>query len=82
MKTINPTGPYEIVDLAYVHDKANADDPRRVFAQAILQHRTYEGVLAAIGAMSVIVPSYNARPVTGRMEVLYFRRRGKIADAG
>jgi hypothetical protein len=76
----NLTGSYELRNIALLHDKANRNDPRRVFYRAMLQHSTYEGYLAAVGTVAVEVLCYKAGPITGRMEILYCRRNGWIAD--
>jgi hypothetical protein len=56
----NPSGRYIIIDHAYVYAKASADDPRRDFAQAILQNRTYEAVFAAMaGVHELPTPAAN-----------------------
>ena len=75
-------GNYEIVDFAYLQMKANANDPRAQFARAVLENTSYSEYLAAVGNIMVDVPGFKANPVTGRREILYFRRMGKIADAG
>ena len=72
-------GRYRILNEAFLREKANRDDPRRPFYVAMLANRTYEGYLAEVGAKQVIVESYKQSPITGRMEILYARRRGWIA---
>jgi hypothetical protein len=67
---------------AFLREKANRDDPRRPFYVAMLANQTYEGYLAEVGSNEVTVESYKAGPISGRMEILYARRSGWIADAG
>ncbi|HLY56432.1 MAG TPA: hypothetical protein VKS60_12800 [Stellaceae bacterium] len=76
------SGRYEIVNEALFREKANRDDPRRPFYAAMLANRAYEAYLAEVGHKAVEVPGYKANPITGRMEILYCRRNGWIADAG
>lgn len=75
------TGRYRLVNDAYLREKANqSDDPRHVFYVAMLTSRTYEEYLARIANMKVSVASYKTGPIDGRMEILYCRRNGRIAD--
>jgi hypothetical protein len=82
MSATDITGPYKIVNHDLLRDKANRDDPRRVFYMAMLAHKTYEGYLAEMGQKNVDIRGYKANPINGRMEILYCRRNGWIADAG
>ena len=52
----NLTGPYKILDLAYVRGKAHANDPRAVFAKACFECTTYEAYLAMVGNNTVQHP--------------------------
>jgi hypothetical protein len=74
-------GRYLILNEAFLRKKANRDDPRRPFYVAMLANRIYDGYLAEVGSKEVMVDGYKQNPVTGRMEILYARRRGWIADA-
>ena len=65
----------------FLREKANRHDPRRPFYVAMLANRTYEGYLAEVGGKEVMVEGYKQNPITGRMEILYARRSGWIADA-
>jgi len=66
---------------AFLREKANRDDPRRPFYVAMLANETYEAYLAEVGSKEVMVEGYQQNPITGRMEILYARRSGWIADA-
>ena len=74
-------GRYEILDEAFLREKSHRDDPRKTFYIAMLANRTYEGYLAEVGHKFVEVEGYKAGPISGRMEILYCRKRGWIADA-
>jgi hypothetical protein len=78
----NLRGRYRILNEAFLREKANRDDPRRPFYVAMLANRTYEAYLVDVGAKAVMVEGYKQNPITGRMEILYARRSGWIADAG
>jgi hypothetical protein len=74
------SGRYRILNEAFLREKANRDDPRRPFYVAMLGNRTYEGYLAEVGGKEVMVEGYKQNPITGRMEILYARRSGWVAD--
>jgi hypothetical protein len=75
------TGPYELRDIGYLRRKANADDPRAPFYRALIMCPTYEAYLALIGGMWVILTTeFKKGPISGRIEILYCRRNGKIKD--
>jgi hypothetical protein len=73
-------GQYVIVDEAFLREKANRDDPRRDFYRAMLANDSYAAYLAEVGSTEVEVESYKLGPISGRMEILYARRSGWIAD--
>ena len=75
-------GNYKIVDRSYLEMKANANDPRAKFARAVLANTSYSAYLAEWGRVMVDVPGFKKNPVTGEREIVYFRRTGKIVDAG
>jgi hypothetical protein len=75
------TGRYRVMNEAFLREKANRDDPRRPFYISMLANQTYEGYLAEVGQKEVMVKGYKQNPITGRMEILYCRRSGWIADA-
>lgn len=77
---VDLVGNYRILDFAYLKMKASAKDPRARFARAVLENRSYSAYLAAEGNIKVDVPGFKNSPVTGKAEILYFRRLGKIAD--
>jgi hypothetical protein len=54
---------------------------RAVLYISMLANQTYEGYLAEVGQKEVMVKGYKQNPITGRMEILYCRRSGWIADA-
>jgi hypothetical protein len=74
-------GRYQVLNEAFLREKSHRDDPRKPFYIAMLANRTYEGYLAEVGHKFVEVKGYKANPISGRMEILYCRRRGWIADA-
>jgi len=69
-----------VLNEAFLREKSHRDDPRKVFYVAMLDHRTYGGYLAEVGQKLVAVEGYKANPISGRMEILYCRRSGWIAD--
>lgn len=76
------SGRYNIVNQAWLREKAaQKDDPRHIFYLAMLSECTYEGYLAAVGKKEVVVESYKQGPISGRMEILYCRRRGWVVDS-
>jgi hypothetical protein len=75
------TGRYRLLNKAFLQEKANRDDPRRPFYAAILANETYEAYLAEVGQKEVLVEGYKTGPISGRMEILYCRRKHWIADA-
>jgi len=74
-------GPYRVLNADMLRDKANRNDPRRNFYRAMLLCPTYEAYLADVGQETVTVESYTSGPISGRMEILYARRSGWIADS-
>jgi hypothetical protein len=75
-------GQYIILNEAFLREKANRDDPRRHFYAAMLaEPHTFSRYLAEVGSKEVTVDGYKTGPISGRMEILYARRRGWIADA-
>ena len=74
------SGRYELDDLEYLRKKANADDPRATFYRAMIMCPTYETYLALVGHLHVMVESYKSGPISGRDEILYCRRNGRIKD--
>jgi hypothetical protein len=74
-------GAYRVLKADILREKANRNDPRKDFYKAMLQCRTYEAYLAEVGRKTVEVESYASGPISGRMEILYARRNGWIADA-
>ena len=57
----------------FLRKKANRRfDPRHKFYEAMLSNETYEAYLAAVGD--------NRGPFSGRGEIFYARRNGRIAD--
>jgi hypothetical protein len=75
-------GPYELKDLEYLRRKANADDPRAPFYRVMIMCPTYEAYLALVGNMYVILPTeFKNGPISGRDEILYCRRNGRIEDS-
>jgi hypothetical protein len=82
MPRTQPSGRYALRDVAFLREKANRrSDPRHVFYRAMLTNTTYEGYFAEVGDTTVNVASHSSGPITGRMEILYARRSGWIADA-
>jgi len=75
------SGRYRIVNEAFLREKANRDDPRKVFYIAMLANSSYGAYLAAVGSQAVEVNGYKQNPISGRMEILYARRKGWIRDA-
>lgn len=75
------TGRYERVNEAFLREKANRNDPRRIFYVAMLNCDTYEGYLAQVGQKLVEVSGFKDNPISGRREILYCRRNGWIQDA-
>ena len=73
-------GAYRVLNPDILREKANRNDPRRDFYRAMLLCLTYEGYLAEVGRKTVEVESYTSGPISGRMEILYARRSGWIAD--
>ena len=77
-----PRGRYRIVNDSFLREKASRlNDPRHRFYQVMLSSKTYEEYLAQVGQVEVIAPTYKTGPVSGRMEILYARKSGWIADA-
>jgi hypothetical protein len=77
----NLRGSYVRRGLDILTEKANRGDARDRFYRAMLRHETYEAYLADVGSVTVEISGYKANPITGRMEILYARRRGWIRDA-
>jgi hypothetical protein len=75
------TGPYRVLNEGFLREKANRDDPRRIFYAAMLTNRTYEGYLAEVGQKEVVVEGCKESPIRGRREILYARRYKWIADS-
>jgi hypothetical protein len=76
------TGGYTIVNRALLGEKLKLDDdPRLPFYRAILAHTHYEAYLGEVGDLKVEVEGYKANPISGRMEILYYRRNGWIEDS-
>jgi hypothetical protein len=75
------SGRYKILNEALLREKSCRDDPRKPFYNAMLRNQTYEGYLAEVRGKLVEVDGYKANPISGRMEILYCRRSGWIADA-
>jgi hypothetical protein len=75
------TGRYTRLNDAFLRQRASrVDDPRYVFCVAMSGNDTFEGYDAAVEGIQVLVPSYKKGPINGRMELLYARRSGWIAD--
>ena len=74
-------GPYRVLAADILREKANRNDPRRDFYKAMLMCLTYKSYLAEVGKKTVEVESYTSGPISGRMEILYARRSGWIADS-
>ena len=76
------SGKYTRTNEARIRQRADRrDDSRYVFYVAMLTNDTYESHEAAVHGIEVVVPDYSRRPNNGRMEMLYARRSGWIADS-
>jgi hypothetical protein len=76
----NLTGPYRVLNEARLREKANRKyDPRHVFYELMLSSSTYEAYLAAMGE-NIVRVRFRAGAISGRIEILYARRNGWIAD--
>jgi hypothetical protein len=75
------TGRLEILDMEYVRKKANANDPRAIFPQAMLICQTWEAYMAKVGMKMVEVSGFRkgGGAVDGRQEALYFIKMKKVA---
>jgi hypothetical protein len=75
-------GEFILVNEELLREKASRPyDPRRVFYQAILDTRTYEDYFDLVRGTQVTVETFKTGPINGRMEILYARRNGWIADS-
>lgn len=75
-------GLYNVLNESLLREKAHKKaDPRHPFYEAMLRHRNYEAYLVEVGQTLVEIEGYKANPISGRMEILYCRRNGWIADA-
>jgi hypothetical protein len=74
------SGRYVRSNIEFLERQAKRNDPRCVFYAAMLRHNTYEAYLADVGQVAVEIPNKVVNPITGRMEILYARRNGWIAD--
>lgn len=75
-------GRYGVLNDTFLREKAGrVNDPRHKFYEATLSSKTYEEYLAQVGQLEVSVPTYKTGSINGRMEILYARRSGWIADA-
>ncbi|MCI4680026.1 hypothetical protein K9U39_14295 [Rhodoblastus acidophilus] len=75
-------GRYRIVNDTFLREKAaRKNDPRHKFYETMLASKTYDEYLAQVGRTEVNVATFKTGPINGRMEILYARRSGWIADA-
>jgi len=75
MKT-DLSGNFILVNEPFLREKAHREhDPRHVFYQAMLDTRTYEDYLNLVGDVLVSVDTFKKGPISGRMEILYARRK-------
>jgi hypothetical protein len=79
--TIELSGPYRLVEDAYLRRRANdADDPRHVFYIAMLTCLTYEQYLNRVGDIKVVPVTHLSRAISGRDEIRYSRDKNRIRD--
>jgi hypothetical protein len=75
-------GDYRVVDHVYLYARAKGKhDPRWAFHDALLSCRTDEQYLDAVADRAMTVSTDGSSPISGRMEILYARRNGRIEDA-
>ena len=80
-RSVEPRGKYVILNETFLQKKAGyLNDPRHVFYKAMLATRSYSVYLDAVGDKQVDAVTYKTRLVSGRMEILYARRKRWIRD--
>ena len=78
-EAIRLTGRFTRLNEAFLREKANSDDARARFYQAMLSTTNYDEYYKLAGP-EVSVATYRTGPVTADMEIKYARRKGWIED--